>query len=258
MVAGSSTFDSSDFTLPERPVWYVRKAGWTRGPYSLDDMRRFRDLGWLSRSESVSRDMQTWRTASQFEELWSNTVDSDTEQTPSAPAALPPNLTNWRYSVDGHPCDEPVSLATLQILASLGRIREGDLVWREGWPEWRPARAVPGLLAGHSEWCSGCGGTVSPRDDRCRQCGARLPGHEMAHSDLCKAVGALGIVLFPVFPLWIIAIVLGRYDLSEISKGRMDPQGRDSARFSVRAGFAGGGLFLAGLIAAFALWAVNR
>jgi hypothetical protein len=73
-----------------------------------------------------------------------------------------------------------------------------------------------------------------------------------------KAIGALGLVLFPVFPLWIIASVLGRYDLSEISKGRMDPRGLDSARFGVRAGVAGGGLFLAGLIAAVALWAVNR
>jgi len=258
MVTGSSTFDSPDFILPERPAWYVRKAGWTRGPYSLDDMRRFRDLGWLSRSESVSQDMQAWRTAGQFEELWSNTVCSDTDQASPAPAASPPNLTNWRYSVDGLPCDEPASLATLQILASLGRIRESDLVWREGWPEWRVARAVPGLMAGHSEWCSGCGGAVSPRDDRCRQCGARLPGHEPAHSDSCKAIGALGLVLFPVFPLWIIAMVLGRYDLSEISKGSMDPGGRDSARFAVRAGVTGGGLFLAGLIAAVALWVVNR
>jgi hypothetical protein len=54
----------------------------------------------------------------------------------------------------------------------------------------------------------------------------------------------LGVVLFPVFPLWMIAIAIGNHDEAEIAKGRMDPRGHNPARFGVRMGVIGGSLFL--------------
>lgn len=244
MVAGYSTFDSPDFSPPLPAVWYVRKPGWVRGPYSLHDMRRFRELGWLSKTESVSRDLQSWEPAGHIKELWheagaSEKGPEDQKQPgPAVPSA------QWRYSLDRQPCDEPVSFATLQILASLGRLRAEDLVWREGWPEWRAAGKVPGIVEGASEWCSACGGQVAPRDSRCRACGARMPGFTPPHIDLCMACGVLGVVLFPVFPLWMIAIAIGSHDAAEIAKGRMDPRGQNAAWFGRRMGVIGGVLFL--------------
>ena len=244
MVAGQSTFDSPDFSPPLPTVWYVRKPGWIRGPYSLQDMRRFRDLGWLSKTESVSQNLQSWEPAGQIKELWHEAgaaakgLEDQKQAAPAVPAA------QWRYSLDRQPCDEPVSFAMLQILASLGRLRAEDLVWREGWPDWQPAGKVPGILEGPSEWCSACGGQVAPRDSRCRACGARLPGFLPPHAELCMACGVLGVVLFPVFPLWMIAFAIGSHDGAEIAKGRMDPRGHNPARFGVRMGVIGGALFL--------------
>jgi hypothetical protein len=250
MVAGHSAFEMNDFSLPAADVWYVRKTGWVRGPYSLDDMRRFRELGWLSRTESVSRDLQTWEPAGQFADLWQEHSPTSAKTTESRPPAEAERANRWRYIVEGNPCDEPVSFATLQILASLGRLRETDLIWREGWPEWRSAEKVPGIIEGPSEWCSACGAAVSQRDSRCRCCGARLPSLSPPHSELCMACGVLGVVLFPAFPLWMIAIAIGSRDSEEIAKGRMNPRGQRAARFSTRMGVLGGVLFILSAAAA--------
>jgi len=58
------------------------------------------------------------------------------------------------------------------------------------------------------------------------------------------ACGILGVALFPVFPLWVIAILIGRYDSTEIAKGRMDPAGLASARLGERLGIIGGVVFV--------------
>lgn len=258
MVSIDSTFDTPDFVVPVRPVWYIRKPGWIRGPYSLEDMRRFRDLGWLSKSEAVSRDMHTWDSAGNIAELWHG---SEIAAKPSEPESTPASTVSsavWRYTFDGQPSDEPVSFATLQVLASLGRIRRSDLIWREGWAEWKAAEKVPGLMHGPAQWCSACGGEVAPRDPRCRWCGAVLPGSAASHAELCMACGVLGMVLFPVFPLWLIAIALGSYDKAEIAKGRMDPQGRNAALFGLRAGVVGGVMFIVAALFGLIALAVSR
>ena len=241
MVA-DSTFDRADFTVPVVSHWYVRHGGWVRGPYSLADMRRFRDLHWISKSVPVSRDLSIWSPAGEFSELWGDVAPSPSRAAPQQ--APSPYADHWHYSSDGKPCDEPVSLAMLQVLASLGRLRADDRVWREGWPAWRLASEVGGLIEGPSEWCSACGEPTAPRATRCPSCGARLPGYSPPHAELVMACGVLGLVLFPVFPLWIIAILIGRHDATEIVKGRMDPSGLAAAKLGERLGIAGGVVFV--------------
>lgn len=248
MVVQASSFDVEDFAVPPADVWYIRRAGWIRGPYTRDDMARFRRLGWLGRSESVSRDMVSWRSAGEVHELWDDLPDAIQQPLPPAPAAI--GRERWQYVLDGKMSDEPVSFATLQLLAGVGRLSGNDMVWREGWPEWRRAADVPGLLTGPAEWCTVCGEETSPRARRCASCGARLPGLSPPHAELCLATGILGLVLFPVFPLWMIAMFIGHHDRSEIAKGRMDPRGKNAATLGLRLGIIGGVVFAAaGLIA---------
>jgi hypothetical protein len=54
--------------------------------------------------------------------------------------------TEWFYSIDGEQVG-PVSSSELKQLAASGEITPNDLVWREGMPEWTPARKVKGLFA---------------------------------------------------------------------------------------------------------------
>jgi hypothetical protein len=64
-------------------------------------------------------------------------------------------ITSWYYSFDGKQYG-PVPDSMLKQLASTGKLHPSDLVWKEGMPEWRPARTVPGLF------------TESPPDPRRR------------------------------------------------------------------------------------------
>jgi hypothetical protein len=72
------------------------------------------------------------------------------------------------------------------------------------------------------------------------------------------ACGVLGVVLFPAFPLWMIAVALGSHDAAEIAKGRMDPGGQHAARFAVRMGVIGGCMFLIAAVAAGVVAVVSR
>lgn len=51
----------------------------------------------------------------------------------------------WHYSVGGQK-HGPVTTGELRRLAKSGQLAEGDLVWKEGMSEWRPAARVKGLL----------------------------------------------------------------------------------------------------------------
>lgn len=243
MVVQASTFEADDFAVPTVEAWYIQKSGWIRGPYTRDDMRRFRRLDWLGRSVAVSLDTVTWRSAGEVPELWGEAPDAT--QQPPAPPPVVAGPDRWHYVMNGQSCDEPVSFATLQLLAAVGRLAGNDQVWREGWPEWRRAGDVPGLLAGPAEWCTLCGKEVSPRARRCSSCGAKLPGMSPPHAELCIAAGILGVVLFPAFPLWMIAMFIGHHDRAEIAKGRMNPRGQNAALLGLRLGIIGGALFAA-------------
>ena len=54
--------------------------------------------------------------------------------------------TEWYYAIDGDRLG-PVSSGELKQLAASGEITPDDLIWRDGMPEWTPARKVKGLFA---------------------------------------------------------------------------------------------------------------
>lgn len=51
----------------------------------------------------------------------------------------------WYYTVDGNQ-QGPVSAAELKQLATSGSLKPQDLVWKEGMPEWTPAKNLKGLF----------------------------------------------------------------------------------------------------------------
>jgi TM2 domain-containing membrane protein YozV len=53
----------------------------------------------------------------------------------------------WYYSVDGGR-EGPVSAADLKKLAEAGKIKPGDLVWKDGMSDWVQAKSIKGLFGG--------------------------------------------------------------------------------------------------------------
>lgn len=51
----------------------------------------------------------------------------------------------WHYSVDGAQLG-PVSAAELKKLAEAGKLKQADLVWKDGMADWVPAKSIKGLF----------------------------------------------------------------------------------------------------------------
>ncbi len=54
----------------------------------------------------------------------------------------------WHYTQNGQQTGETVTDAQLKALAVAGQLKPEDLVWKEGMPNWVPARSVKGLFDG--------------------------------------------------------------------------------------------------------------
>ncbi len=65
---------------------------------------------------------------------------------PSAPTAADEPLDGWFVGVNGVPLG-PIPVGDLQELAAAGHIDRRSLVWREGFPEWRPLGKFPHLVS---------------------------------------------------------------------------------------------------------------
>lgn len=231
-------------------AWHTRRNGLVQGPFSLAQMRRMRNLGWLSSVDQVSVDMLRWRPGGDFKPLWNND--------PSPEDASPPEVSEpWRWMVNGREAPERVTFAMLQVIAASGALTPGQFVWREGMTDWRPAGSVRGLFGGPTDWCPGCDSTI-PRDvSSCPACGWAQRPYEPSHRDIIVPCGVLGVCLFPLVPLWIIAIMLARRDRWAIDLGRVDPAGLEWSRIGEILGWMGCLLTVATAFAAAAWFALS-
>lgn len=217
-------------------AWHTRRNGWVQGPFVLQQMRRMRDLGWLSRIVSVSVDMLDWHPAADFAVLWND--DPPPQSPPPLPAA------RWRYRLDGRESPDRVTFSMLQVMAAVGHLSPDQLVWREGMADWRRAGSVRGIHGGPSDWCPTCDTALTPTATRCAACGRPQQSYDASHRDIILPCGILGVCLFPLFPLWAIAIWLARRDHRAIKLGRVDPAEWEAARIGEGLGWCGCGLAL--------------
>lgn len=232
-------------------AWHTRRNGLVQGPFSLAQMRRMRSLGWLSRIVPVSVDMLRWPPAGEFPILWND--DSPREESPP-PAAQEP----WRCTVDGREAPERVTFAMLQVMAASGGLTPEQLVWRDGMKGWRPAGSVRGLFGGPADWCPGCDAAFPHDAASCPACGRPQQPYEPSHRDVIVPCGVLGVCLFPLVPLWGIALILARRDRRAIDLGRVDPAGLEWARIGEVLGWSGCLLTVTSAVAVAAWFAWSR
>jgi hypothetical protein len=57
----------------------------------------------------------------------------------------------WYYAKHGQQLG-PVAADVIRQMAATGQLSPADLVWKDGMPEWTPARSVPGLFAAPSAY----------------------------------------------------------------------------------------------------------
>ncbi len=121
-------------------VWYYSAGGQSRGPCSLEDLKRFLGAGTITlRTPVWSPNLGDWRPASAVPALAS---------TPAGPGgAVPPPLPSpaeWYFAVKGER-KGPVTLAELRAHLGSGTIPRETLVWKPGMDGWVPASSLSEL-----------------------------------------------------------------------------------------------------------------
>lgn len=124
----------------EAPVWHYRKEGTTAGPFTFCQMKAAATNGELRPFHQIwANGMAVWLEAAKIRGLFDCPV-------PDAPvpgkAAVQPQ---YFISENGQRFG-PVGLSQLRERVAAQQLRPEDLVWREGWPKWQAAQAVPDLF----------------------------------------------------------------------------------------------------------------
>ena len=149
---------------------FIRFRGRVLGPYDEDKLQSLARRGQLSRMHELSIDGVRWQRASDYPELFVNSVvvespgaepQGSVELTPalaphashSTPAQRQGPLvsSSWYYMV-GNDRSGPVSYETLQGLSHAGEVRAHSLVWSDGMAAWTPAGQIPGLVGSAEEF----------------------------------------------------------------------------------------------------------
>ena len=101
----------------------------------------------------------------------------------------------WHYAKNGERTG-PVSSSELKKLAAEGTLQTDDLVWKEGWPDWKPASKLKGLFpepevsssappptppsapvtvqrAENEKFCEACGTAIMSAAAICPHCGVK-------------------------------------------------------------------------------------
>jgi hypothetical protein len=135
--------------------WFVRIQGRILGPFDLQQLGALKARGQLNRIHEISTNRRTWQKASSLESLFPSGHGSRVEDDPTYAfqsaepgtntGPTPPAITNdWYYAKDGIQAG-PTMLTALQQLIQQGVIGPDDMVWKEGFADWVPARTVPEL-----------------------------------------------------------------------------------------------------------------
>ena len=224
-------------------AWHVRMNGIVRGPFTDDQINAFWKLGWFKAFHQASEDLVSWVP---IQTCFQDEIQQDevSEEVPQAPVLLG----GWLYRHSGRISEAPVPFAVLEVLVALGKLGPADEVMREGWADWVSVESVRGLICGPPEWCPVCDAEVHVGVGCCEECGVTLSQFQTPHTGLILCCGILGLILFPIVPLWALAIIFGRYDEQQIRKGMMDPNLLTSVTCGVALGWSGCVLFVSALL----------
>jgi hypothetical protein len=179
-------------------TYYIRKRGKVAGPFTIDQLSRFRDQGRLSRTHEISLDGEEWESALSFEGVFDGPSSVTTAIAPRSVSV------EWYYFQDEERLG-PISESAMVSLIENRRITQSTLVWTTGLENWVAAESVEqffeavsqasrtvsatsqqasetaeainsSIPAGSQVYCHGCGVIVHKTAPLCPSCGAaRLP-----------------------------------------------------------------------------------
>ncbi|MEX2288678.1 MAG: GYF domain-containing protein [Planctomycetaceae bacterium] len=216
----------------------------------------------MGQIDEFSTDRETWQKLTQLEQLFpaspaetteethveaSPAIEGDTDERGLVPAPISaPSLGEWYYCSHAGKYG-PFSEHAIRVLVEQGQIRDGDLVWKQGFSDWKPAvqffacqRALPQPIADSLQPTAADGFAAT---------GSGSHPRSFVQPDRGALIVALGLIgLFICGPLCLVAWVLGAGDLGEMRSGTRDERGRGATTWGMALGVIGTALWVMGAV----------
>lgn len=125
-------------------TYYLRQQARVSGPFTPQHLTALLRRGLVARSDKVSVDKATWITIADCAAIVARPVAA---ASPPAVVATPDDGVEWFYTVGGTDQPDAVASAALVQLIAAGTVGRKELVWREGFSDWRPVTEVEPFAA---------------------------------------------------------------------------------------------------------------
>lgn len=236
----------------QQETFFIRRRNKVLGPFDLRQLERMRRRGQIGRVDDYSTDGRSWRKLAELQQLFVSTKPSPSARSSSVgseltfddeiatddlPAQAPSSKGEAAWYYCSHEVEYgPFSESAIRRLIEDHQIRDGDLVWTSGLPDWKPAIEFflfPVAQAGQFEQSSvPAAGNFMPAGGP--------PSMVMMQPNrgaLILSLALLGVFVFG--PLCLVAWILGVGDLSEMRRGVRDSRGRGATTAGVVIGIVG-------------------
>lgn len=130
--------------------YFLKLGSKSMGPFSIEQLESLRERGRLQSDTRVSVDRKNWQPASTLTQLFPGSARQDRVEIPAEQDSAAPQSAaqddKWFYS-QGNEEHGPVTWEKLSRLAKSGEIAPDDMVWTEGYDDWKTVNSVDGLLS---------------------------------------------------------------------------------------------------------------
>lgn len=119
--------------------YYLRQQTRVSGPFTVGQLTSLLQRGRVARSDKISVDKVTWIAIADCPEIAPRAVQAASQ---SGPATRNEDGIDWFYTVGGTEQRDPVGTGAILQLIAAGIVGGDELVWRQGFVDWRPITAV--------------------------------------------------------------------------------------------------------------------
>ena len=126
-------------------MYYLRQRMRVSGPFAVQQIKALLHRGRVSRSDKVSTDRTTWVSIGECPDIIEprkEAVAATLEPVEAAPEA---DRRMWFYTRGGSQQPDSIDTAALSQLVASGQVGPTEMVWTEGFQEWKPVSGVPEL-----------------------------------------------------------------------------------------------------------------
>lgn len=116
-------------------MYYLRQQTKVSGPFSVEQLKSLLYRGRVARSDKISTDKQMWTSIADCAEITQRPAAASQSAAPAAGV-------EWFYTQGG--AEQPTAVGTdaLKAMIAAGVVGDDEMVWRQGFEEWRTLRSV--------------------------------------------------------------------------------------------------------------------